>query len=47
MLDLIFKTLYFVSSLIGYEQGKAIIQEYDRKIIFYVFKVSLSFASFS
>jgi hypothetical protein len=34
-----------MSSLIGHEQGKAIIDEYDKKIISYVFKMLLSFAS--
>jgi hypothetical protein len=31
MLDPRFKTLYIMSSLIGHEQGKAIVEEYDQK----------------
>jgi hypothetical protein len=34
MLNLRFKTLYLVSSLIGHEQGKAIIEKYDTKSLF-------------
>jgi hypothetical protein len=34
MLDLRFKILHFVFSLIGREQGKAIVEEYDRKFLF-------------
>jgi hypothetical protein len=46
MLDPRFKTLHLVSSLIGHEQGKAILEEYDKKIfISYVSKMLLSFAS--
>jgi hypothetical protein len=33
-LDLKLKTLHLVSSLIGYEQSKAIVQEYDIKSLF-------------
>ncbi len=32
MLDPRFKTLHLVSSLIGREQGKTIVEEYDKKI---------------
>jgi hypothetical protein len=32
MLDHRFKTLHLVSSLISHEQGKAIVEEYGRKI---------------
>jgi hypothetical protein len=32
MLDLRFKTLHLVSSLISCEQGKVIVEEYDKKI---------------
>jgi hypothetical protein len=32
MLDPRFKTLYFVSSFIGLEQGKAIVEKYDQNI---------------
>jgi hypothetical protein len=31
MLDLRFKTLHLVSSFIGFEQNKAIVEKYDRK----------------
>jgi hypothetical protein len=31
MLDLRFKTLQFVSSFIGCEQGKTIVEKYDKK----------------
>jgi hypothetical protein len=34
MLNPRFKTLCLVSSFIGYEQGKAIIEKYDQKTIF-------------
>ncbi len=34
ILDPRFKTLHVVFSLIGYEQGKAIVEEYDRKSLF-------------
>jgi hypothetical protein len=34
MLDPMFKTLHLVSSLIGYKQGKAIVEEYDKKSLF-------------
>jgi hypothetical protein len=37
MLDPRFKTFYLVSSLIGHEQGKAIIEEYDKKSLFFMF----------
>jgi hypothetical protein len=37
MLDPRFKTLHLVSSLIGHEQGKAIIEEYDKKSLFPMF----------
>jgi hypothetical protein len=41
-----FKTLWLVTSLVGSKQGKAIVEEYDKKIfVSYVFQVSLSFAS--
>jgi hypothetical protein len=34
MLDLRFKTLCLVSSFIGLEQGKAIVEKYDKKSLF-------------
>jgi hypothetical protein len=34
ILDPRFKTFYLVSSLIGYEQGKAIVEKYDQKSLF-------------
>ncbi len=34
MLDPRFKTFHLVSSFIGYEQGKAIVEEYDKKSSF-------------
>jgi hypothetical protein len=34
MLDPRFKTLHLVSLLIGHEQGKVIIEEYDKKSLF-------------
>jgi len=37
MLDLRFKTLHLVSSLIGHEQGKAIVEKYDKKSLFPMF----------
>jgi hypothetical protein len=36
MLDLRLKTLHLVSSLIGGEQGKTIVEEYDKKSLFQV-----------
>jgi hypothetical protein len=48
MLDPRFKTLPLVFSRFGREQGKAIVEEYDKKTFFsYVSYKSLSFASFS
>jgi hypothetical protein len=37
MLDLRFKTFHLVSSLIGHEQGKAIVEKYDKKYLFPMF----------
>jgi hypothetical protein len=37
MLDPRFKTFHLVSSLIGHEQGKAIVEEYDKKSLFLMF----------
>ncbi len=37
MLDPRFKTLHLVSSLIGHEQGKAIVEKYDKKSLFPMF----------
>ncbi len=37
MLDPRFKTLHLVSTLIGCEQGKAIVEEYDQKSLFPMF----------
>jgi hypothetical protein len=37
MLDYAFKTLCLVSSLIGREQGKAIVEEYDKNLYFLCF----------
>ncbi len=37
MLDPRFKTLCLVSSLIGHEQGKALVKEYDKKPLFPMF----------
>ncbi len=34
ILDPRFKTLRLVSSLMGHEQGKAIVEEYDKKNLF-------------
>jgi hypothetical protein len=34
MLDHRFKNLHLVSSFIGLEQGKAIVEEYDRKTLY-------------
>jgi hypothetical protein len=34
MLDPRFKTLHLVSSLIGREKGKAIVEEYNKKSLF-------------
>jgi hypothetical protein len=46
MLNLRFKTLRLVSSLISCEQGKVIVEKHDKKFfISYVFEVLLSFAS--
>ncbi len=46
MLDPRFKTLRLVSSLIGHEQSKAIVEEFDKKTLFSMFlKMLLSFAS--
>jgi hypothetical protein len=46
MLDPRFKTLHLVSPLIGCEQDKAIVEEYDQKSLFpYVLKMLLSFGS--
>jgi len=47
MLNPRFKTVHLVSSLIGCEQHKVIVEEYDtKKIVSYAFKMSLSFTSF-
>jgi hypothetical protein len=46
ILDPRFKTFHLVSSLIGHEQGKAIVEKYDKKIsISYAYEMLLSFAS--
>jgi hypothetical protein len=46
MLDPRFKTLCLVFSLIGHEQSKAIVEEFDKKTLFSMFlKMLLSFAS--
>jgi hypothetical protein len=37
MLNLRFKTFHLVSSLIGHEQGKVIVEEYDKKSLFPMF----------
>jgi len=37
MLNLRFKTLHLMSSLIGHEQGKVIVEEYDKKSLFPMF----------
>ncbi len=37
ILDFRFKTFHVVFSLIGCEQGKAIVQEYDKKVLFPMF----------
>jgi hypothetical protein len=37
MLESRFKTLHLVFSFIGYEQGKVIIEEYDKKTLFPMF----------
>jgi hypothetical protein len=37
MLNLRFKTFHLVSSLIGHEQGKTIVEKYDRKSLFPMF----------
>ncbi len=37
MLDPKFKTICLVSSLIGYEQGKGILEQYDKKNWFLMF----------
>jgi hypothetical protein len=37
MLDPRLKTLHLVSSLIGHEQGKAIVEKYDKKSLFLMF----------
>jgi putative effector of murein hydrolase len=37
MLDLKSKTLCLVSTLIGYEEGKAIVEKYDRIFLFPMF----------
>jgi hypothetical protein len=34
MLNLKFKTFCLVSTLIGYEEGKAIVEKYDRNVLF-------------
>jgi len=40
-------TLHLVSSLIGHEQDKSIVERYDQIFfVSYIFKMSLSFASF-
>ncbi len=48
MLNRRFKTIPLVSSLIGCEQGKVIVEKYDnlKKKNSYAFKMSLSFTSF-
>jgi hypothetical protein len=38
MLDFKFKTIHLVSTLICCEQGKAIIEEYDKNLCFLCFK---------
>jgi hypothetical protein len=37
MLDLRFKTFHLMSSLIGHEQCKAIVEKYDKKSLFPMF----------
>ncbi len=37
MLDPKFKTFHFMSSLIGNEQGKVIVEEYDKKSLFLMY----------
>ncbi len=41
MLDLRLKTLHLVSSLIGGEQGKTIVEEYDKKSLFQVWSLNV------
>jgi len=36
MLDSKFKNLYLVSSFSGIKQGRAIIEEYDRRILYFM-----------
>jgi hypothetical protein len=38
MLDPMFKAFHLVSSLIDHEQGKAIVEKYDKKLCFLCFK---------
>jgi hypothetical protein len=45
MLDPRFKNLHLVSSFIGLEQGKAIVEEYDKKnFVSHIIKMLSSFA---
>jgi hypothetical protein len=37
MFDPRFKTFHLMSSLIGNEQGKAIVEKYDKKFLFFMF----------
>jgi hypothetical protein len=37
ILDHRFKTLHLVSSFVGCEQGKAIMEEHDKKSLFHIF----------
>jgi len=37
MLDHRFKTPHFVSSFIGHEQGKTIVEKYNKKSLFFMF----------
>jgi hypothetical protein len=46
MLDPKFKTFHLVYSFSDHEQGKAIVEEYDKIFVSSTFKMLLSFASF-
>jgi hypothetical protein len=44
MLNPRFKTFHLVSSLIGHEQDKSIVEKYDQKIfVSYIFKMVVTF----
>ncbi len=46
MLDPRFKNLRIISSFVGKEQGVALVEEYDKILVFYVGEMPWTFASF-